>query len=351
MARHLRVEYPGAIHHVTCRLIGDGRVEQSRLFIDDRDRERFLDRLADRVESYNIRLCLFVLMTNHFHLVFETPEANCSKFMHSPSTAYTVYYNLRHGRHGHLLDGRFRGKVVDGDEYLQALTRYVHLNPVRVAGVKNRPMKERIRYLREYRWSSYPGYIEKRKAHDFVTHGPVLATTPPRRETGRRRTYRGFAEAGLAESDAEFEEALKASPRSIGGQGFRAWVDELYEKQMTGVGAVEDVTFRHVTEPLKSDRVLEILAKELGVEVEDFRRRRRGSLLRVTAARYLIRYAGQSQREVAAVLKAGSGSAISKQLTKFSRVKDAEKWCDVWARMERQLDLARNQRHGKSINS
>ncbi len=76
MARHLRVEFSGAIYHVTCRMLGDAK---SRLFKDDADRERFLERQSERVEQYNIRLYMFVLMTNHFHLVFETPEGNCSK--------------------------------------------------------------------------------------------------------------------------------------------------------------------------------------------------------------------------------------------------------------------------------
>lgn len=66
-----------------------------------------------RIEQHRFRLYLFVLMANHFHLVVETPEANCSKFMQSLSTAYTVYYNLRHGRHGHLLDGRFKATRCD----------------------------------------------------------------------------------------------------------------------------------------------------------------------------------------------------------------------------------------------
>jgi REP element-mobilizing transposase RayT len=103
MARHLRGEYAGAIYHATCRMLGESRGEISRLFRDDRDRGRFLKQLAERVEEYGIRLYLFVLMTNHFHLVFETPSANCSAFMQSLCTAYTVYFNLRHGRHGHLL--------------------------------------------------------------------------------------------------------------------------------------------------------------------------------------------------------------------------------------------------------
>ncbi len=156
MARHLRVEFPGAIYHVTCRMIGEGRLERSRLFTDDQDRERFVDRLAERVEQYHVRLFQFVLMTNHFHLVFETPEGNCSRFMQSLSTAYTVYYNLRHGRHGHVLDGRYKAKVVEGDAYLLTLTRYVHLNPVHVGEARDWPVEERIRFLRGYKWSTYP---------------------------------------------------------------------------------------------------------------------------------------------------------------------------------------------------
>ena len=94
MARHLRVEYPGAIYHVTCRMVGNWQIDKTFLFKEDADHVRFVDRLGERVEQFNIRHYLFVCMTNHSHLVFETTEANCSKFMQSLSTAYTVYYNL-----------------------------------------------------------------------------------------------------------------------------------------------------------------------------------------------------------------------------------------------------------------
>lgn len=210
MARNLRVEYPGAIYHVACRMIGDGRLEQSRLFVDDADRKRFVERLAERVEQYNIRLYLFVLMTNHFHLVFETPGGNCSKFMQSLSTAYTVYYNLRHNRHGHLLDGRYKAKLVDGDTYLLALSRYVHLNPVYVGSVKSKPIEERIRRLRQYPWSSYRSYIGQDKALGFVDYGPMLGEMGGKSRV-RPRRYREFIEAGLAKEDEDIKEALKAS--------------------------------------------------------------------------------------------------------------------------------------------
>ncbi len=321
MARQLRVEYPGAIYHVTCRMIGDWRTEKTFLFKDDSDRERFLDRLGKRVEQFNIRLYLFVCMTNHFHLVFETPEANCSKFMQSLSTAYTVYYNLRHGRHGHLLDGRYKAKLVEGDptsprragDYLLALSRYVHLNPVCIGSMKGKPIKERIQALRAYRWSSYPSYIGRRKALDFVEYGPLLAEMHGKRREWPKR-YREFVESGLAESDEDFKAALKESPRCIGSDGFRAWIDELYQKRLETHTRPEDVSFRHISEPLPVEYVLGVLAEVFEVEVSEFSRRRHASALRAVASKLLIRYSGQTQRDVADLLSIGSGSAVCNQL-------------------------------------
>ncbi len=328
MARHLRVEFPGAIYHVSVRMVGDWRTDKSKLFKDAADYERFLDRLGERVDQFNIRLYLFVCMTNHFHLVFETPEANCSKFMQSLTTAYTVYYNKRHRRHGHLVDGRYRAKLVDGDhtsprlrtasDYLLELSRYVHLNPEHVGSQKGKPIAERIKHLRAYKWSSYPSYIGKRKALDFVEYGPILSQMAGRKKREWPKLYREFVETGLAESDDDFKVALKLSPRSIGSDEFRARVDEYYQKQIEGHARPEDISFRHMTEPLMSDEVLHIIAEVFDVEPDEFRRRRRDSPLRAIAARYLIRYAAQSQRDVAEYLNTGSGSAISKQLTRLN---------------------------------
>ena len=342
MARHLRVEFPGAIYHVTCRMIGDWRTQKTYLFRDDADHERFLERLGERVEQYNVRLYLYTLMTNHFHLVFETPGGNCSKFMHSLSTAYTVYYNLRHRRHGHLLDGRFKAKLVDGDDYLLALTRYVHLNPVCVGSIKRKPIQEKIEYLRGYRWSSYQSYIGKQKAIDFVEYGPMLGEVAPRLNSSRgvrQRAYRKFVESGLSHDDEDFKLAMKKSPRSIGGEDFRVWIDELYEKMVEGHGESEDVSFRHITEPLTVDKVMATLCGVLKVEVNDFRQRRRHSPLRAIAAKCLVRYAGQNQREVARLLNAGSGSAISKHLRHLrdALAKD-KKLARLVRKAEKQLD-------------
>jgi REP element-mobilizing transposase RayT len=349
MARQLRVEYAGAIYHVTCRMLGDWRTEQGKLFKDDKDRERFLEVLSERVKQYNIRLYLFVLMSNHFHLVFETPEGNCSRFMQSLSTAYTVYYNLRHRRHGHLLDGRYKSKLVDGDKYLLGLTRYVHLNPVRIVPLKGREIKEKIRYLRQYHWSTYPGYIGEKKRLGYVEYRPVLGEMSGKPKRWPKQ-YRRFVESGLAKDNAEFRALLQESPRSIGSEEFRAWVDEVHEKRAKNQKAQEDIAFRHVTEPLDAGVVLKIIAEALRVDVDEFRRRRRKSIMRAIAARYLIRYSGLDQRAVARLLSAGSGAAISKQMSRHAGEIDGIRNREVQV-IEERLDEARKRRHKKSVDN
>jgi len=206
-----------------------------------------------------------------------------------------------------------KAKLVDGDDYLLALSRYVHLNPVQVGSLKSKPIEERIVALRAWRWSSYPSYIGKRKALDFVAYGPLLAEMSGNRREWPKR-YREFVESGLAESDDDFKESLKESPRSIGGDGFRAWIDELYEKRVATYARAEDVSFRHITEPLSQADVLAVLADVFAVDVAAFSRRGYDSALRGVAAKYLIRYAGLTQREAAVILGAGTGSAVCNQL-------------------------------------
>src|ERR1035437_840283 len=118
MARKLRVQFEGAIYHVTLR-----GVERRDLFADDWDRKRFLEQLSRGVELDGVRLYLFCLMRNHAHLLIETPMSNLSSFMHRLQTAYAVYFDRRHQRCGHLLQGRYGAVPVEGDEYLLKLSR------------------------------------------------------------------------------------------------------------------------------------------------------------------------------------------------------------------------------------
>lgn len=141
MARSVRIEYPGAVYHVTSR--GN---ERRDIFRDDDDREAFLDLLRQTVERFCWKLLSYVLMSNHFHLVVETPEPNLSRGMHWLNGCYAGYFNRVHGRWGHLFGGRFKALVVEKEAYLHRLLRYLPLNPVRAQMVA-RP--------EDYRWSSY----------------------------------------------------------------------------------------------------------------------------------------------------------------------------------------------------
>jgi len=319
MPRHVRVEFPGAISHVSIR----GNAGQD-VFGDDHDRERFLRRLAGSVETYGIRLYLFCLMKNHVHLLLETPSANLQRFMQSLETGYTVYHNLRHGRSGHLFQGRYKAKLVEGDEYLLKLSRYVHLNPVHIGRLKNLSLKQRIAYLRSYRWSSYRSYVGLEKKLDYVTYGPVLAETGAKKRW-RQKEYRHFVEEGLAKTDAEFLAILKESALAIGGDEFRAWVRD----ECVGLGEKaakpEDVSFRRELPRIGNDRVLEVAGRHLGVKPDAFRQRRRNSILRPIAARMLVKYAGLTHRLVAETLGMTSGVSASVQIRRAIALKQGNR--------------------------
>ncbi len=133
MSRPLRIKYNNAIHHITAR--GN---ERKNIFLDEKDFEKFLNYLNVVYEPYKTIVYSFALLDNHYHLLIETPYANLSKMMRDLNGHYNKYFNKRHKRNGHLFQGRFKSILVDKDNYLLVLSRYIHLNPVR-AGVTSKP--------------------------------------------------------------------------------------------------------------------------------------------------------------------------------------------------------------------
>ena len=127
MARALRIQYPGAYYHVTCR--GNERRE---IYKDDEDRKLFKEKLKVSLEVYAVEVLSYVLMSNHFHLLISTPQGNLSEFMRHFNISYTSAYNRRHRRSGHLYQGRYKAFLIDADSYLVAVSRYIHLNPIRL---------------------------------------------------------------------------------------------------------------------------------------------------------------------------------------------------------------------------
>ena len=311
MARQLRVQYEGAIYHVTIR-----GVDRRMIFNDQADRDRFLERLREAVKEYGVRLYLFCLMQNHVHLLVETPRGNLSAFMHKLQTAYTVYYNLRHKRIGHLMQGRFWAKPVEGDTYLLTLSRYIHLNPVFIGFMTDQPLERRLADLRAYPWSSYQGYAGLAKTRDFVDDGPILAMmeTPAKK---RHRAYRRFVEAGIAEADDKFLEVLQGSRWGIGGAEFQERIRELHTGLANQVKRPEDVSFRHADRNVRPEKVLGIVADTFGMTTIDLKKRRYDCVARAVSAQMLGRYAGMNQRDIGGLLSMGTGSAVCRQLKRL----------------------------------
>ena len=182
MARPLRIEFPGALYHITSR--GDRR---EPIFADDKDREKFLVTLAEVVKRFNWLCYAYCLMTNHYHLMIETPEANLSKGMRLLNGMYTQAYNRRHRQVGHLFQGRFKSILVDRDAYLVELSRYVVLNPVRAGMVKD---------SKSYRWSSYRATVGEVAVPTWLGADVLLAHFGKKRVDARRR-YSQFVREGL----------------------------------------------------------------------------------------------------------------------------------------------------------
>jgi len=181
MARSLRIEYEGALYHVTSR----GNAGED-IFLEDSDRATFLEVLDHVVGRYGWVCHAYCLMTNHYHLLIETPRPNLSKGMRQLNGVYTQAFNRRHGRTGHVLEGRFKAILVEKENHLLELARYVVLNPVR-AGM--------VRSARDWPWSSYRATGGEARVSRFLTVTWVLSqfAEDPERAT---REYRRFVKEG-----------------------------------------------------------------------------------------------------------------------------------------------------------
>ena len=215
MARPLRIEYTGAVYHVTSR--GDRR---EAIYLDEKDRELWLDVFGSVCERFNWRCHAWVQMDNHYHLVVETVEGNLSKGMRQLNGVYTQSHNRRHGKVGHVFQGRFKGILVDADSYLLELSRYVVLNPLRAGMVKQ---------LRHWRWSSYPAMTGKAKPPEWLETDWILGHFGKQRKRAVTR-YIEFVREGKG-LDSVWDD--KIHPVILGDENF---VDSIYKHH------VEDAT-------------------------------------------------------------------------------------------------------------
>jgi len=182
MVRPLRLEYPGAVYHVTSR--GNARND---IFIDAGDRRMFLELLDEQVRQHGWICYAYCLMDNHYHLLLETPEANLSRGMRGLNGCYTQRFNRRHQRVGHVFQGRYKSILVEKEAHLLELCRYIVLNPVR-AGM--------VAQAGQWMWSSYADTTGDRKHPAWLSVGEVLALFLTDSGLARKR-YRTFVQDGV----------------------------------------------------------------------------------------------------------------------------------------------------------
>jgi REP element-mobilizing transposase RayT len=182
MARPLRVQFDGAIYHVTSR--GNARED---IFDDDADRHTFLECLGKVVTRCHWLCHAYCLMDNHYHLVLETPEANLSKGMRQLNGIYTQRYNWRHRTVGHLFQGRYKAILIQKESHLVEVCRYVVLNPVRAKAVER---------VEQWKWSSYVGTAGLATSHPWLTVDWVLGQFGKRRHQATSH-YRRFVREGI----------------------------------------------------------------------------------------------------------------------------------------------------------
>jgi len=260
MARPLRLEAEGAIYHVIAR--GN---ERKAVFRDDRDRQEYLDRLIGCRDRFGLRLLAFCLMGNHLHLAVERGEARLSRVMLALQSAYTQWFNRRHGRVGHLFQGRYKAFLVERDRYLLALIRYIHRNPLG-AGLVVRP--------EDYAWSS-DRYYRARRPPAWLDVEQVLPLLGPTRRIAAA-TYRKL----MGEEVEEDYENVESYAQAV--KGDKAFADRI----------LREASKAPIVCTLAEGTVATAVAAGLGLPLQDLRAggRRRA----VSRARHIAAYLGRA---------------------------------------------------------
>jgi len=299
--RPLRIEYEGALYHVTSR--GDRR---EAIFRDERDRIEFLCAFEQASVKTGWQTHAYCLMTNHFHLVLETPQPNLALGMKWLLGTYTQRFNRRHGQWGHLFGGRYKAQIIDGRSpgYLRCACDYVHLNPNR-AGLISADQR-----LESYRWSSFPAYRRPNLRAKWLRvdrllgeHGLIEDTVKNRREFERI----------MEQARLEPQDPMLVRRRwKIGAEDFRDWLaGKLARRGREGERAEE----RSETDAALAERLVREALDAVCWREIDLATQPKGHQLKVAIARQLRVNTPMTRQWIADRLRMGSASHVSKLLS------------------------------------
>ena len=256
MARPLRIEYPNAWYHVMNR----GR-RAEHIFVEEIDYKSFVELLMESVELWNFRIAAYCLMPNHYHLVVQTPDANLSRCMRHINGIYTQRFNRSHRCDGQLFRGRYKSIVVDADNYLLQLVRYIHRNPIR-SGIVER--------MDSYKWSSHRGYLSRGKKWDWLHRGFVLSMLSKDTKQ-QQRLYKEFMVEEDSEEISQVFEQNKL-PSILGRDEFIDGLRDRFFERKTH----KEVPESRVLAP-EREKIKQVICRIYGVRVEDLLKSKRGT--------------------------------------------------------------------------
>jgi len=298
MSRPLRIEYENAFYHVIAR--GERR---DSIFTCDSDKDKFLIKVGETAEKYQLLVHAYVLMDNHYHMLVETPRGNLSQAMHYLNASYGNWFRYKYQIVGSIFQGRFKAILVEKDEYLQNLSAYIHLNPVR-AGIVTMPSL--------YGYSSYRFYSEKIKQPVFLRTGDLLAMF-----NGKRSEYRKFVESYVKHGIEIDLDEIYGKNSLLGSESFM----RMAFKKMKKVGEVlaerEQPDVREAR-LVNADDIIEIMIVDMRIVEEDLWKRRHGNVYRKLLIYGLRRHTANSLKEIGQIMKMDY-SAVSALARRFEK--------------------------------
>jgi REP element-mobilizing transposase RayT len=319
MARPLRLEHPGAVWHITSR--GNNRCN---IYLGNDDHLMFLSIFAEAVRRFRWIVHAYTLMTNHFHLILETPEPTLSRGMKWMNGKYAQWFNRKHDRSGHLFQGRFKGFLVEKETHLLALIRYVALNPVR-ADMVDRPEK--------YQWSSYRATAGYETAPPWLTTDWTLATFGRDLAT-QQSVYRQFVDEGAGITRSPFEDAVgKLFLGSV------SWVEKMQALVESQPRSREHPAAQRFAGRPSVATIVEVVAAVCQKPEEEIRRGHGGIERKIVS--WLSCYEGMRRLcGIAEALGLRSTSRVSAMITECDR--DRETDISLCTTVDRCLDLLRH---------
>jgi REP element-mobilizing transposase RayT len=297
MARALRIEYPGALYHVTS--FGD---RGDPIVRTDMDRARFVELLEETVGKYGLKLHAWILLDDHFHLLLETPLGNLSAAMHYFNTAYSNWFKARHTLRGRVFAGRFKAVLVEKGPWLGPLSAFIHLNPAR-AGVE-RPDA--------HGWGSFAAYAGKSPTPAWLWTADLDALYP-----GGRAGYLKFVRQFARDWRPEHRAALQGPGGILGGREFQRAAVERARKALDGREARELPDLRRL-EALDPETLAHRITAAFGVPREALYQRRRGNPWRKLMVYALKKYTDLSLKQVGAIMGMDY-AAVSQMAVRFER--------------------------------